>query len=197
MSTPFSASELLAQILPEPLPSVPALNTLFTPRSLKKGEQWLRPGQVCQKIAFIRSGMLRAYVETEEASQTRWAFLPEEFFTSVSSFGLQRPSEEYIEAIEDSELMEIGYQDWEQLCQQIPRLRDFWAQTILDLCGCYERRLHSILIGGAEGRYRYFMEHYPEFVLRVPQKYVAEMLGIAPRHLSRIRREMMERKIQE
>lgn len=166
---------------------LPGAENYFTPRILKKGDLWLRPGQICHHIAFIRSGMLRAYVSTDSGDHTRWAFLENQFFTSVSSFGLQRPSEESIEALEDTELFQLTFTDWGKLCENYPQLQKYWSATLLDLCGCYESRLHSLLINDAEGRYRYLLERYPEFILHVPQKYVAEMLGIAPRHLSRIR----------
>ncbi|MEL6143147.1 MAG: cyclic nucleotide-binding domain-containing protein, partial [Bacteroidota bacterium] len=87
----------------------------FQPRTLTRGTSWLRPGQVCGRIAFIKSGMLRAFVETDTGKHTRWAFLPGQFFTSVTSFGQQLPAEEHIEALEDSELMEITHTNWQML----------------------------------------------------------------------------------
>ena len=159
----------------------------FGARSVVRGEHWLRAGQTCTKLALVQRGLLRAYVETPDASQTRWAFVAGTFMTSIRSFGLRIPAEENIVAEADCELFEISYRDWQELQDTYPALRTFWLETVVDLCGCYERRLHSLLIGDAGERYRYFLEHYPDFVLHVPQKYVAEMLGIAPRHLSRIR----------
>jgi len=167
-----------------------AISRYFQARMLERGETWLRPGQVCGRIAFVQSGMLRAFVETDTGSHTRWVFLAGEFFTSVTSFGRQVPCEEYIEAIEDCKLLEITHTDWMKLSEQYPKLQSYWTSTLEELIACYESRLHSLLIGDAEGRYKYFLDHYPEFVLQVPQKYIAEMLGIAPRHLSRIRKEI-------
>ena len=162
----------------------------FHPRKLERGDSWIRPGQVCGKIAFVQSGMLRAFAETDTGSHTRWVFLTGEFITSVTSFGRQLPTEEHIEAIEDCELLEITHTDWMTISEQYPKLKTYWTKTLEELIACYESRLHSLLIGDAVGRYKYFLDHYPEFVLHVPQKYVAEMLGIAPRHLSRIRKEI-------
>lgn len=170
----------------------PSINDLFRSRRLARGEHWLREGRVCTKLAFVREGLLRAYVETTDATQTRWAFIPGTFMTSIRSFGLRVPAEENIVAEAPCELLEISYQNWQRLQQDVPELATFWMETVVDLCGCYERRLHSLLIGDAGERYRYFLEHYPDFVLQVPQKYVAEMLGIAPRHLSRIRAQLSD-----
>ncbi len=162
----------------------------FHPRRLKRGEHWLRAGHVCTSFAYVASGLLRAYVTSPESDQTRWAFVEGTFLTSIRSFGLQVAAEEYIVAETEVELLEISFADWELSQTNYPPLRTFWLRTVMDLCGCYERRLHSLLIGDAGERYQYFLKHYPEFVLKVPQKYVAEMLGIAPRHLSRIRKSL-------
>ncbi len=187
--TKLSSEEQFQEAMGPAFSQLAGAEKYFKVRNLKRGEYWLRPGRICGHIAFLQTGMLRAFVETDTGKHTRWAFLTGQFFTSVTSFGRQLPAEEYIEALEDSTLLEIGYSDWQLLSQQYPMLKTYWTQTLEELCHCYECRLHSLLIGDAEGRYRYFMEHYPEFILQVPQKFVAEMLGIAPRHLSRIKKQ--------
>ena len=76
---------------------------------------------------------------------------------------------------------------WQRLREAYPTLQSFWVQTLEYLLVCFEDRVWSLIAGDAESRYRYMVARYPDFLLNLPQHYLADMLGIAPRHLSRIR----------
>jgi hypothetical protein len=51
----------------------------------------------------------------------------------------------------------------------------------------FEDRVYQQLASDAEERYLYFMKHFPRFLEKVPQKYIASMIGIKPESLSRLR----------
>ena len=180
---------IAAEIGAFPPPDVP-LRSHFRERTLRRGEYWLREGEVCRKIGFLLGGTLRLYVDNNGNSQTRWAFFPNTFFTSLQSFQQQIAADENIVAIEAVKLLEIDRELWHSLYEQHAFLRQFWKRNMDKLAACYEDRVNSLLLPSAKGRYRYTLQRYPDFVLRLPNKYVAEMLNMAPRHLSRVRREI-------
>lgn len=178
---------------PAPTAIVEEMAKEFSPQLLSKGEEWLRPGQYCQHIGFLNRGLIRAAVETKTGLHTRWAFLPGQFFTSIQSFTTNSPSRESLIAIEDCEIFVLGRDRWQALYEKHEMLRRFWTASLETLTACFEDRVHTLLMDDGKARYQHMLDHYPEFVLQVPQKYVAEMLGIAPRHLSRIRKELAEK----
>ena len=159
----------------------------FKRKTLKRDEHWLRTGDTCRKLVFIETGCLRHYRVHEEQELTRWAGFAGQFATSISSFTQQRPSEENIMATEPTVLWELDHLVWLEMRNEYPQLQAFWVQTLEYLLGCYDDRVWSLIAGGAEDRYRYMIARYPDFLLNLPQHFVADMLGIAPRHLSRIR----------
>lgn len=166
------------------------LTARFKRRELKRDERWLRVGETCRNLAFIETGCLRHYRLHEDQQLTRWAAFAGQFSTSISSFTQQRPSEESIEATEPTVLWELDHLAWKEMRLAHPQLQAFWVQTLEYLLGCYDDRVWSLIAGGAEERYRYMIARYPDFLLHLPQHFVADMLGIAPRHLSRIRNKM-------
>ena len=184
--------EVFKASFPAPTSVIEEMASEFNHLHLARGETWLRPGQYCQHIGFLQQGLLRAAIETEKGLHTRWAFLPGQFFTSIQSFTNQTPSQEHLIAIEDCDVFVLNREKWSELYEQHEFLRRFWTATLETLMGCFEDRVHTLLMDDAKARYQHMLDHYPEFVLHVPQKYVAEMLGIAPRHLSRIRKELAE-----
>jgi len=164
----------------------------FKRKELKRDEHWLLPGETCRKIAFVESGSLRQYREHDDQNLTRWAAFAGQFTTSMTSFTQGRPSDDGIVATEASVVWEIDKQAWLEMRTAHPQLQAFWVSTLEYLLGCYDDRVWSLISGGAEERYKYMMERYPEFLLHLPQYYMADMLGIAPRHLSRIRSKLAE-----
>lgn len=189
MTTPTDPIRSTIEALIGPVPYAgPSLVSYFRPRALRRGEVWLRAGDGCRTLGFLLSGSLRLYVSSEESTQTRWAFFENQFFTSLQSFQSGAPSTESIAAIEACTLLEIDRDAFWRLHEQHAFLRRYWQENMDRLAHCYEDRVNSLLLPGAEERYRYTLARYPDFVLRLPQKYVAEMLNMAPRHLSRVRR---------
>ena len=182
-------TELIGPVAP---PSQP-LPTHFTGRTLRKGEYWLREGEPCRKLGFIHSGSLRLYVSTDGETQTRWAFFAGQFFTSLQAFQQRTVSTDNIVAMETTEIYEIDREQWWRLHETHPFLQQYWQTNMDRLATCFEDRVNSLLLPSAKARYLYTLERYPDFVLRLPHKYVAEMLNMAPRHLSRVRRELAEK----
>ena len=166
-----------------------ALAARFRRRELARGEAFLREGAVCRELFFLESGLMR-HTRTEDDGQvrTRWATLPGQFGVDFPSFSRQRPSDNGIEAVERSVAYTLDFETWAAMRAEHPQLQAFWVATLEYLVTCFEDRVYSLISGDAERRYGYMMERYPEFLLALPQHYVADMLGIAPRHLSRVRR---------
>ncbi len=169
-----------------------SLTNRFVRKQLKRDEHWLFPGETCRRIAFVESGSLRQYRIQGDQNLTRWAAFAGQFTTSMTSFTLGRPSDDGIIATEDCVVWEIDKQAWLEMRTTYPQLQAFWVATLEYLLGCYDDRVWSLISGNAEERYRYMMDRYPEFLLHLPQHYMADMLGIAPRHLSRIRSKLVK-----
>ena len=160
----------------------------FRPRTLERGEYWVRSGDVARNLAFVAGGQLRhTRVTAEGKLLTRWATLPGQYAVLLPSFTQGTPAEDDVTATEITELHELDHRTWAELRQTYPQLQEFWAGQLEWLVGCFEARVWSLISGDAEARYRYMLERYPHFILGLPQRYLADMLGIAPRHLSRIR----------
>ena len=56
------------------------------------------------------------------------------------------------------------------------------------------KRLESFVLYSPEERYQLYIKDYPNIVNRVPDKYIANVLGITPVSLSRIRKRIAEKK---
>ena len=154
---------------------------------LEKGGFFHKKNKVCRKLGFIVKGMCRYYYDTEKEEVTRWVSLKNEFVTSLHSFISQDKSQEYIQAIQPTEILIATRQDWEDLYKEEEFVRQIWVRNIEDNYIGMENRVRNLIAMTAEERYQWMLKNQPKFNQFVPDKYVASMLGIEPRHLSRIR----------
>jgi CRP/FNR family transcriptional regulator, anaerobic regulatory protein len=155
--------------------------------TLEKDEYFHKENQICNKIGFITDGICRYFYNSEKEEITRWVTLDNEFVTSLSSLITQLPSLENIQAIKKTEILVATKNDWSNLYDKENFAKQFWVKTIEYNYIGMENRVFNLIAMTAEERYAWMLKHQPRFNQLVPDKYIASMLGIQPRHLSRIR----------
>jgi len=88
----------------------------FKEQILKKGDFFAKQGKVCRQIAFINKGVLRTFYLNDKADETTSCFCTDNSLTtSYKSFILQQPSTLSIQALEDTELFVIDYDNLQKL----------------------------------------------------------------------------------
>ncbi len=160
---------------------------IFKLVKLKKGNYFHKEGFICKKIAFISKGKIRHYYNIDGKEHTRWISFENNFVTSFASFINQYPSFDNLECIESCELYIASKEEFYILKEKFPEISQLWTLSLEKEMVGYEHRVFQLISNDAEKRYLNLLELYPQFIREVPQKYLASMLGIEPRHLSRIR----------
>ncbi|MCB0642314.1 MAG: Crp/Fnr family transcriptional regulator [Phaeodactylibacter sp.] len=164
----------------------------FKSTTFKRGALFVREGRIANQMAFITKGHIRHFYNIDGNEYTRWVSLENSFVTAFASFVTQQPSKENLECIEDCELLVMERQAFFQLRDTYPQILQLWISSIeYEMVG-YEERVCQLITTDSEKRYLDFLERYPVQAAQVPQKYIASMLGIAPRHLSRIRKKLAQ-----
>lgn len=161
----------------------------FHPRKLKKGENLYSPGEIATEIGFVVKGIFRVYYLIEGKESTRFLGCENIFISSVPSFTTQKPSLEYVEALENSELLMLSYRDLQVMCDRSPK----WDRLVRCLAEYsyneQQSRIYSLIALTAQERYEQLAKTRPEFIQRIPQYIIANYLGISPETLSRIRKQ--------
>jgi len=167
-----------------------AFRVSLIPKRIRKKELILKQGQVCTFIAFVTEGFLREYNFLHDKDVTVDFISPRNFATDYTSFLLQSPSVQYIEALTDVECLFFKRDDIYRLYDQYKTWERF-GRLIAERVFCNaEMRRKNIISKSAEELYHDFVREYPQVVQHVPQYYIASYLGLSPEHLSRIRRKV-------
>ena len=162
--------------------------------TLKKGDFALREGETCKHTFFIESGLLKQYTLDNKGKEHILLFAPENWFVAnIESVHFNRPSNYFIEAVEDTRILLVDEELILRLSQYSRTFLEFNNKLLHSHILSLQTRVTQLLAASAEERYLDFIKSYPQLVMRVPQWMIAAYLGIAPESLSRVRGELTER----
>jgi len=168
---------------------------LFVPKRLRKRQYFLQEGDVCKCQAFVEKGLLRSYTIDEKGSEHILQFASEGWWMAdLSSYLTNEPSLLNIDALEDTQLLVLSKPAWEQAMEKIPALEHYFRIIIQNHLVATQKRLLQSLAETAEEKYNRFLKIYPECVQRMPQHMIASYLGVTRETLSRIRKQVADRK---
>jgi len=165
------------------------LRTKFIPLTLRRGEFLQRAGAVAKYTGFVASGCARKYIIDATGKEHIVAFAPETWWVADgTSLTTGTPSEFFIDAIEDSDLLLIDPASHEQLVETISGYAAAYRKAVQKAAAARDARIARALSASARQRYLEFVETYPSIVARVPQRMLASYLGVSPETVSRIRK---------
>lgn len=164
-------------------------------KTIKKKTFLLQEGEICNFEAFIIKGCMRKYYIDKNGFEVILQFAIEDWWVSdIASFHEQKPSDLFIEALEDCEIFVLTPDKKEDLLTKAPRFeRQFRLLVQKNLSATQSRLINSIAQTAYE-RYADFLKKYPKIPQRVAQHYIASYLGISAEFLSKVRAKMAKEK---
>lgn len=159
----------------------------FEYKEFKKNEHIVQFGKTSRHIAFIEWGMFQYYVLKDGEEVTSYISIENTFLASLLSFLREVPSLENIKALTNSGVDMISRKNLKRLTEEVPGFKDFYIGLLeWAMCGIDASR-HDLIVLTAEQRYEKMLREEPNLLQQIPLQYLASMLGVTPRHLSRIR----------
>src|SRR5882724_586091 len=102
------------------------ITSYFKPKSAKKNDILLHEGNVSKEFCYVCTGGIRTFfIDKKGREKTRYVMLDNQIGTTLSSFISQKPSFEFIQAIDDTELLAISHQDFYHLNTEIENWKTF------------------------------------------------------------------------
>jgi CRP-like cAMP-binding protein len=167
---------------------------LITKKDVSKKTLVLKEGQVCKYINFVNSGALRAFHIDKEGKESTIMFAVTDWWvTDMFCFLNEKPAMMYIEAIEDSCIVQLSKENLETLYFKIPKFERLFRILMQNAYTREQLRVIENLSLSAEDRYDSFLHKYPHIANAVTQKQIASYLGITPEFLSTIRKNKSKR----
>lgn len=161
---------------------------LFKEQKLAANEYFLRENEVARKIAFLESGLVRAFFINQEGQEYN-----KQFFVGPSSIGgytsllTGKPNLIPQQALTDCHIWSCDYRSLTDRYALFPDLERLGRKIAEYYFLEKEKKELEIVLLDASQRYKIFQNEFPTLEQLIPQYHIASYLGISATQLSRIR----------
>lgn len=163
----------------------------FHPHLFLKKQFALQHGDTCQYFDFVVRGCLRLYKVGDDGVYHILQFATENnWISDLASFHKKIKSRLEIDALEDTVVLRISYEDLIDLYMKAPKFDRIFRVLLENHFMQQQERIGQLFSSTAEERYQLFLETYPHLQTRLSQVQIASYLGVTPEFLSRIRSRM-------
>ncbi|MEM9649468.1 MAG: Crp/Fnr family transcriptional regulator [Bacteroidota bacterium] len=158
------------------------------PKSVFANEILFRENQTCNSIVYIKKGVTRHFIITQNGKDITKNFTTEGNFVfySISSFLTLKSSKIQFQAITECELLEWDRKLLENLIPEGNWLK-FYNHLLENFAIKKEEKEISLLTEKALKKYEDFLRTKGRLLNLVPHYHIASYLGMSPETLSRVR----------
>lgn len=162
--------------------------SLLKHKSLLKSEFFLKQGDKCKYLGFIKNGTLRSFYINDQGREINFGFYFEnDFFTDYESILCDKVSNMNIQAIEDCEILLLHKDDLQKLYKKEAYWQQFGRVMSEKIYLDAKKRIDDLLCYSPENRYLNLLKKEPILLQKIAQKHIASYLGVTEQSLSRIR----------
>lgn len=159
-------------------------------RELFKGDSVVRSGEPQTEVGFLVKGIVRSFSVDADGHDITDCILFMPGSVLVPSVELEGPSSSTVEMLSDGEVVYLGIALIKGLLETSLPANHLFIRIVSEAWHMHweTRRVVSQL--RSRDRYLWFLRRYPGVVGKVPNRYVASLLGMTPVTLSRLRTEL-------
>lgn len=160
--------------------------------SLPKDYFLLEAPKVSDHAFIIEQGFALSYTFVQGKKQIEKLFEPGQIILSSKSFFEQVPSQEFIQLMDQSEVLHISHSSFLRMLDTFPEANVICRMVMNRYYEQCRDRVNDLLHLNAQERYEKMHRGYPKIEQLLPQEYLASYLGIAPQSLSRLKKRRPE-----
>ena len=173
------------------------VTTLFTKKEYIKGQKLFHAGDVCQKLYYVSSGVVRVYSLSTEGKDFTWminynkdSYQLDPFSADIVSYLTQQESLFFAETLEDCIIYEANFEELDALYTSSLKWMTLSRNILNRQLITVVERTQMMQRLTAKEKYELMKKVAPMYERVLPDYQFATVLGITPQSLSRIKREM-------
>jgi CRP-like cAMP-binding protein len=165
--------------------------SLLQHHSIKRKEFLLKQGEISRTENFIVKGCLRMYTVDDSGVEHIIMIGVEDWWVDdLYSFITKSPATYFIDALEDTDVLQITKDNLDKLFERVPKFERFFRIIFQNFIISQFKRIDQSLSYTAEQRFLEYVRKYPHIYRRVSQKQISSYLGITPVFLSMLRKKI-------
>lgn len=163
------------------------INDQTFPVTCNKGKFLVSPVDRNDSLYLVVKGVVRGFIKDGKYEITTWIATENEIVGTIKNLWVDGDSDEYLQALENLELIAIPHTLSDHLYANYPQANIVGRKIMEHFYRSAEERAYLCRISSAEKRYLRFLKTYPGLIQRISLKYIASFLGMRLETLSRIR----------
>ena len=169
------------------------IDVYFELKTLKKKEFLLKDTDICKFIGFVETGSIRHFHVKNGIEKTCDISFENTWVTDFQSFTDETVSRMNLQAMQDTRVFIISKSNLHKIYHECHKYETFGRLMAEKVALRATNIAMSLSANTPEERFKDLIKSQPDFFMRVPQKYIANFLGISPESLSRIRARIYRR----
>ncbi len=165
---------------------------------IKKKDFFLKEDTQCKLQGFVVGGTFRVfYTDKKSLEHVLYFAFKDWWMGDIASFYDDNPTKLNAQAMEDSWILVIGREETEQLFEDVPKLERLFRIITQRTLSVLQKRFFLTVSANAEERYEELIKRHAGIEQLVPQHQIASYLGILPESLSRMKKQLMDRRMKK
>ncbi len=165
----------------------------FEIKKLNKKDFLLQNGKICNFIGFISEGTIRHFHIKAGSEKTCDISFENSWVTDFQSFTNNTACIMNLQAMEDTTIFLIKKENLFNLYNKCNKYETFGRIMAEQVAQRATEIAMSLSSDKPEERYQNLINKQPDLFQRIPQKYIANFLGVSPESLSRIRNRIVKK----
>lgn len=169
------------------------IDEYFEVKQFKKKDKLLEEGRMCNFLAFVSVGSVRHFHTKDGTERTCDISFENSWVTDFQSFTKQTPCIMNLQAEENTTVIQITRTDLLSLYDRCHKYETFGRLMTENVLQRATEITMSLSSSKPEERFQNLFKSRPDLFQRVSQKHIANLLGISPESLSRIRNRTLKK----
>ncbi len=167
------------------------IDIYFEAKNLKKKDFLLHDGKICSFIGFIADGTIRHFHVKDGVEKTCDISFENSWVTDFQSFTHNTSCIMNLQAMEETTVFIIQKENLYKLYAACSKYETFGRLMAEQVAQRATEIAMSLSSDKPEERFKNLILKRPDLFQRIPQKYIADFLGVSPESLSRIRNRIL------
>lgn len=170
-----------------------ALSDILIMKRVHKREMVVQDRQVCHYMVYLRRGLLRQFYFKNGKEITEHFTCEGNIAYCIESIFKNKPSRLMMEALEDSELCLIPYNQLVKLSREYVGISEWLRHFLEDNLILHQIKADSWRFESVQERYERFLKEFPTVACRASVNDIASYLLMTPESLSRVRSAVLKK----
>ncbi len=167
---------------------IEAFTSLFSIKDLKKHEYFACEGEFSSDLAFLSTGIVRAFYRNNQGNEYNKTFFSKKGFVGAySSLITDQENNINLQCLTNCSFFVADFSEIKKRYDTTPKIERLARILAEQFFVSKEKREIELLMLNATERYKIFQSEHPRLENLIPQYHIASYLGITPTQLSRIR----------